>query len=78
MCWSRYRLVHGSSFTLLGSLFMCGKRAARKAFWDVAMFQLMCDPLGRVILIWKYSCLIKGHMLQICFSIHMVSKKKDF
>ena len=42
----RYRLVHGASFTLLGSLFMCGKKAARKAFWDVAMYQLMCDPLG--------------------------------
>ena len=42
----RYRLVHGASFSLLGSLFLCGKRAARKAFWDVAMYQLMCDPLG--------------------------------
>ena len=43
---SRYRLVHGSSFALLGSLFMCGKKAARKAFWDIGMYQLMLDPLG--------------------------------
>ena len=43
---SRYRPVHGSSFALLGSLFMCGKKAARKAFWDIGMYQLMLDPLG--------------------------------
>ena len=58
---SRYRLVHGASFTLLGSLFMCGKRAARKAFWDVAMYQLMCDPLGREIHFSKYSLWSNGH-----------------
>ena len=48
-------MVRGFFFALLGSLFMCGKRAARKAFWDVAMYQLMCDPLGREIHISKYS-----------------------
>ena len=40
----RYRLVHGATFTVLGSLFMCGRQAARKAFWDIGMKLLMCDP----------------------------------
>ena len=42
----RYRLVHGATFSLLGQLFLCGRKEARKSFWDVAMFNLMCDPLG--------------------------------
>ena len=42
----RYRLVQGATFSLLGQLFLCGRLAARKSFWDVAMFSLMCDPLG--------------------------------
>ena len=42
----RYRLIHGATFSLLGKLFLCGRKSARKTFWDVAMYQLMCDPLG--------------------------------
>ena len=42
----RYRLIHGASFIKLGSLFLCGKKAARKAFWDIGMFTLMRDPQG--------------------------------
>ena len=25
---------------------MCGRKAARRAFWDVGMYNLMRDPLG--------------------------------
>ena len=42
----RYRLTRGATFTQLGSLFQCNRRSARKAFWDIGMFNLMCDPLG--------------------------------
>ena len=42
----RYRLIHGATFSVLGSLFFCGKRAARKAFFDIGMFLLMRDPSG--------------------------------
>ena len=42
----RYRLKHGSTFCLLGKLFICERKAARKAFWDVGMLLLMTDPHG--------------------------------
>ena len=42
----RFRLLQGATFALLGQLFRCGRKAARKSFWDVAMYSLMCDPLG--------------------------------
>ena len=42
----RYRLVQGATFSVLAKIFLCGRKAARKAFWDVGMLLLMTDPHG--------------------------------